>query len=95
MTTTPPEVCSVAVATADALPVAFVSLVMAFAVAMPVAAAAGNAVALRGSVATAVPGAAAVPAKRKTRFPLVPISAVTAFVAACNPAAKCVTAIVF
>jgi hypothetical protein len=93
ITTVPPEVCNVANATGLALPVAFVSLVMALAVAVPVLAAA-NAVALSGSVATAVPGAATVDGlMRKTRLPLAPISAVTASVAAFRAAVEWVTAI--
>jgi hypothetical protein len=93
MTTVPPEVWSVAKATGLALPAALVSLVIALAVAVPLDAA-PNAVALRGSVATAVPGAATVDGLiRKTRLPLVLISAVTASVAALRAAVEWVTAI--
>ena len=86
ITTVPPLVSSVAVATGEALPVAFVSLVIAFAVAVPELDA-PKAVADSGSVATAVPGEPTVPLKRNLRFPLVPISAVTASVAALRAAA--------
>lgn len=55
ITTVPPDVSKVAVATALALPVALVSEAMAFAVASP-AVLAGKAVADRLRVATAVPG---------------------------------------
>jgi hypothetical protein len=90
---TPPEVWSVAKATGDALPVALVSEVMALAVAVPPDDA-PNAVADKGSVATAVPGEPTVDGEmRKTRFPLVLISAVTASVAAFRAAVECVTAI--
>jgi hypothetical protein len=93
ITTVPPEVCSVANATADALPVALVSLVIALAVAVPLAAA-PNAVALNSSVATAVPGAATVDGlMRNTNRPLVLMSAVTASVAAFRAAVLWVTAI--
>lgn len=82
MTTVPPDVCSVANATGEALPVALVSLVIALAVAVPLDDA-PNAVALRDSVATAVPGLATVDGEmRNTSLPLVLISAVTASVAA-------------
>lgn len=81
MTIVPPDVWRVAVATGEALPVAFVSLLMALAVAVPLDEA-PNAVALNGSVATAVPGEPIVPDNLKTRLPDVPISAVTASVAA-------------
>lgn len=93
ITTVPPDVCSVANATGEAFPAALVSLVMALAVAVPVLDAA-KAVALNGSVATAVPGAATVDGlMRKTKLPLTPISAVTASVAALRAAVECVTAI--
>jgi hypothetical protein len=91
-TTVPALVCSVAVATGLALPVALVSLVIALAVAVPVLAA-PNAVALNDSVATTVPGAATVPVKRNASLPLAPISAVTASVAAFRAAVEWVTAI--
>jgi len=82
ITTVPPDVCSVAKATGLALPVALVSLVIAFAVAVPLDAD-PNAVALKGSVATAVPGDPTEDGlMRNTRLPLVLISAVTASVAA-------------
>ena len=87
ITTVPPEVSNVAVATADALPVALVSEVIALAVAVPEDDAA-NAVADSGSVATAVPGALTVPDRRNFRFPEVPISAVTASVAALRAAVE-------
>ena len=92
ITTVPPDVCRVAVAIGEALPAAFVSDVMAFAVAVPVEDA-PKAVADSGSVATTVPGADTVPVKRNARFPLVLISAVTASVAALRAAVECVTAI--
>jgi hypothetical protein len=93
ITIVPPLVCSVANATGEALPVALVSEVMALAVAVPLDDA-PNAVALRGSVATAVPGEATDDGLiRNTRFPLVPISAVTASVAASRAAVEWVTAI--
>lgn len=92
ITTVPPDVSSVAVATADALPVALVSDVIAFAVAVPLLDA-PKAVADSGNVATAVPGAPTVPLKRNLRFPEVPINAVTASVAALRAAVECVTAI--
>jgi hypothetical protein len=86
ITTVPPDVCSVANATGEALPAALVSVVMALAVAVPVLDA-PNAVALKGSVATAVPGAATVEGlMRKINCPLAPISAVTASVAALRAA---------
>ncbi len=94
MTTVPPDVSSVAVATADALPVALVSEVIAFAVAVPVELA-PNAVALSESVATAVPGELTVPVSRNLSFPDAPISAVTASVAAFRAAVLCVTAIAY
>jgi len=94
ITTVPPDVCSVAVDTAVALPVAFVSAVIAFAVAVPLDDA-PNAVALSDRVATAVPGALTVPDVRNTNLPLVPIRAVTASVAALRAAVECVTAILF
>jgi hypothetical protein len=92
ITTVPPEVSSVAVATGEALPVAFVSLVIALAVAVPPLDAA-NAVALKPRFATDVPGALTVPVKRKRRRPDAPMSAVTASVAALRAAVLCVTAI--
>lgn len=60
---------------------ALVSLLIALAVAVPDEDV-PNAVALKGSVATAVPGDPIVPVSLKTRLPDVPISAVTASVAA-------------
>lgn len=90
----PPDVCNVAVDTAVAFPVALVSLVIAFAVAVPDDAA-GNAVADSESVATAVPGADTVPAVLKTSFPDAPINAVTASVAAFLAAVECVTAMFY
>jgi hypothetical protein len=93
ITTVPPDVWSVANATAEALPVALVSLVIALAVAVPVEAA-PKAVALKDSVATAVPGAATVDGDvRNTSLPLAPIRAVTASVAAFRAAVLWVTAI--
>jgi hypothetical protein len=93
MMAVPPEVCKVANATADALPAALVSLVIALAVAVPVDDA-PKAVADKGKVATAVPGAAMVEGEiRNTKFPLVPINAVTASVAALRADVLCVTAI--
>ena len=95
ITTVPALVCKVAKATADALPVAFVSDVIEFAVAVPLDDA-PNAVALRGSVATAVPGDATDDGLiRNTRLPLLPINAVTASVAALRAAVLCVTAKIF
>jgi hypothetical protein len=93
MTTVPPEVSSVAVATAEAFPVALVSLLIALAVAVPDDEA-PNAVAERLSVATAVPGEPTVPVRRYLSLPDAPISAVTASVAAFRAAVECVTAIV-
>src|SRR5574337_1000723 len=66
--TVPPAVSSVAVANAEALPVALVSLVLLFAVAVPLDAA-PNAVALNVRVATAVPGLPAGPVRRNLSFP--------------------------
>jgi len=91
ITTVPPDVWSVAVATGDALPVAAVSDVMVAAVAVPVADA-PKAVADKLSVATTVPGAPTVPVKRNASLPLAPINAVTASVAALRAAVECVTA---
>lgn len=85
MISVPPEVSSEALATAEALPVAFVSDVMALAVAVPEDDAA-NAVDESGSVATAVPGEPIEPLRRNLRLPLVLISAVTASVAALRAA---------
>lgn len=80
-------------ATAEALPVAFVSAEIAFAVAVPLEDA-PKAVALNGSVATAVPGLATELGEiLNTRLPDVLISAVTASVAAFLAAVECVTAI--
>jgi hypothetical protein len=81
------------VATGEAFPAALVSLVMALAVAVPDADA-PNAVADKLNVATAVPGAPIVPVSLNLSFPLAPISAVTASVAAFCAAVLCVTAIV-
>ena len=93
ITTVPPEVCRVANATADALPAALVSLVMALAVAVPEEDA-PKAVADNGKVATTVPGDATVDGEmRNTKLPLVLISAVTASVAAFRAEVLCVTAI--
>jgi hypothetical protein len=93
ITMVPPEVCSVANATGEALPVALVSLVIALAVAVPLDDA-PNAVADSGKVATAVPGDATEDGEmRNTRLPLVLISAVTALVAAFRAAVLWVTAI--
>ena len=92
ITTVPPEVCNVAVATGEALPVALVSAVMALAVAVPVEEAA-KAVVLKESVATTVPGALTVPVNRNASLPEVLINAVTASVAALRAAVECVTAI--
>ena len=64
------------------------------AVAVPVADA-PNAVADRGSVATAVPGAPTVPVKRNFRLPDAPMRAVTASVAALRAAVLWVTAMMF
>lgn len=94
ITTVPPLVSSVAVATGDALPVALVSLVIALAVAVPLELA-PNAVADNGNVAAAVPGDDTVPLSRNFRFPLAPINAVTASVAASLAAVECVVAIVY
>ena len=63
MTSVPPDVSSEAVATGEALPVALVSLVIEFAVAVPLLDAA-NAVALNDKVETAVPGDPTVPVSR-------------------------------
>ena len=80
-------------ATAEALPAALVSDVIAFAVAVPLDDA-PNAVALRGNVAAAALGLATVlPVIRNTRLPDAPISVVTASVAAFRAAVECVTAI--
>ena len=85
MTSVPPDVSSEAVATGEALPVALVSLVIEFAVAVPLLDAA-NAVALNDKVATAVPGEPTVPVSRNFSLPDAPISAVTASVAALRTA---------
>jgi hypothetical protein len=85
ITTVPAEVCNVAVATGEALPVALVSEVIALAVAVPVTAA-GKAVALSDKRATVVPGALTVPVSRKANLPEVLINAVTASVAALRAA---------
>jgi len=77
----PPDVCNDALATGEALPVAFVSDVIAFAVATPLDDA-PNAVVLSGNVATAVPGDPMVPDSLNTRLPDAPMRAVTASVAA-------------
>jgi len=90
MTTVPPDVSSVAVATGLALPVALVSLVMALAVAVPVADA-PKAVADSGSVATTVPGEPTVPVRRNFRLPDAPMRAVTESVAALRAAVVWVT----
>ena len=88
ITTVPPEVCKVANATGLALPVAAVSGVIELAVAIPDADA-PNAVALKGRVATAVPGEATELGEiRNTRLPLVLINAVTASVAALRAAVE-------
>lgn len=92
ITTVPPDVSSVAVATGLALPAALVSLVIAFAVAVPLADAA-KAVALSAKLATEVPGAPTVPESLNRRRPDAAISAVTASVAALRAAVLCVTAI--
>ena len=89
----PPLVFSVAVATAEALPVAFVSDVIAFAVAVPDDDA-PNAVDESDRVATTVPGEPTVPVRRKASLPDAPISAVTASVAALRAAVEWVTAII-
>ena len=81
ITNVPPDVCSAALATAEALPAALVSDVIALAVAVPVDDAA-KAVADNGNVATTAPGAATVPVSLKVKLPEAPINAVTAFVAA-------------
>jgi hypothetical protein len=78
ITTTPALVSMVATATGSPPPSAFVSLEIEFAVAVPLLDA-PNAVAERASVAT---GAFGDPAGRNRRNPLLPISAVTASVAA-------------
>lgn len=93
ITTVPPLVSSVAVATGEALPVAFVSLVIALAVAVPVEDA-PKAVADSERVATAVPGEPTVPVRRNFSLPLAPIRAVTASVAALRAAVEWVTAMV-
>jgi hypothetical protein len=82
------------VATGDALPVAFVSLVMALAVAVPPDDAA-NAGVLNVKAAAAVPGDPTVPDKRNLSLPDAPINAVTASVAASRAAVAWVTAIIF
>lgn len=92
ITTVPPDVCRVAVATAEALPAALVSEVIALAVAVPDELA-PKAVADNGNVATAVPGEPTVPVNLRTKLPEVPISAVTASVAAFRAAVECVAAI--
>lgn len=90
ITTVPPDVSSVAVATGEAFPAALVSDVIAFAVAVPLDAA-PKAVALKGNVATTVPGEPKVPDNLNFKLPLVPIRAVTASVAALRAAVECVT----
>ena len=93
ITTVPPLVSSVAVATGEALPVALVSLVIELAVAVPDEDA-PKAVADSERVATTVPGEPTVPARRNFSLPLEPISAVTASVAALRAAVEWVTAMV-
>lgn len=90
-TTVPPEVSSVAVATAEALPVAFVSLVIEFAVETP-ATAAPNGVADSVRVATAVPGEPTVPASRNFSFGDVPRAVVWASATVLRNAVEWVTA---
>ena len=68
--TVPAPVSMVAVATGEALPVALVSLVIEFAVIVPLDDA-PNAGLPNDSVATAVPGAPAVPVRRNTNFAVV------------------------
>jgi hypothetical protein len=95
ITIVPPEVSSENVDTAVAFPVAFVSLVIALAVAIPVEAAAPKAVEERGQVEAAAAGEPNVPPTLNLRLPLVLIKAVTALVAACRAAAECVRLILF
>jgi hypothetical protein len=93
ITITAPVAWSVANATGEALPVAFVSLEIAAAVAVPLEAT-PNGVALNPSVATAVPGDATELGEiLNTRLPDAPSSVVTASVAAFFAAVECVTAI--
>jgi hypothetical protein len=93
-TTVPPDVSNVAYATGLALPVAFVSLVIAFAVATPVLAA-PKAVAEKVSVAAAVPGEVTVEGEiRNFSFPDVLINASTASADALRAAVECVTLMV-
>jgi hypothetical protein len=81
MISVPPDVWSEALATAEALPVALVSLPIAPAVAVPEDDA-PKAVAARVKFATIVPGEPIVPDRRNFKCPEAPISAVTASVAA-------------
>ena len=93
ITITAPVAWSVANATGEALPVAFVSLEIAAAVAVPPEDA-PNGVAFKPSVATAVPGdATELGDILNTRLPAAPSSVVTASVAAFFAAVECVTAI--
>ncbi len=87
ITTVPPDVSRVAVATGEALPAAFVSDEMALAVAVPVEAD-PKAVAESPRLATDVPGEETVPVKRKRSRPDVLMSAVTASVAALRAAVE-------
>jgi hypothetical protein len=94
ITTVPPDVWIVAVATGEALPAAFVSLVIAFAVAVPPLDAAKPVDDIT-RVAAAAPGEPTVPEVRNTRRGEVPSKPVTALVAASRAAVVCVTAILF
>ena len=92
LTTTPAEVCSVAFATAVALPTAAVSLAMALAVDTPADDAANDVVSV--SVAAAVPGVPTVPARRKTSLGLAPRAVVCALETVSRNAVEWVTAMV-
>lgn len=91
LTTTPPDVSSVALATAVALPAAAVSLAMALAVATPEADA-PNEVADNVKVAAAAPGAATVPDSRNLSFGLAPSAVVWASATVLRKAVEWVTA---
>jgi hypothetical protein len=92
LTTVAPDVSNVAVATADALPVALVSLAIALAVAVPPDDA-PKGVALIISVAAAVPGEPTVPVRRNLSRGLAPSAVVCASATVLRNAVECVTAI--
>lgn len=93
-TTVPPPVSSVAVATGDALPVAFVSLVMLENVSTPAEAPGATGFDM-ASVATAVPGLAAVPVSRNLSLAVVLRVLVTRSATEVRNADGCVTAMIY